>query len=146
MSINKIACCTDFSENAEAAFHMALEMAQKYQTSLTLIHVMPPPVNPMITDTEWVIPEEPRENLMLRLEERMQEEYGSQTPESVDLKLVVLDGHVSSEILTYLEDNPIDLVVVGSYGLSGMELVFFGSVAKRIAHKSPCSVMIARKT
>jgi universal stress protein A len=37
-------------------------------------------------------------------------------------------------------------VVMGSYGLSGMGLVVFGSVAKRITHKAPCSVMIVRKS
>ena len=37
-----------------------------------------------------------------------------------------------------------DLVVLGSYGLTGMGLVIFGSVAKRVARKAPCSVMIAR--
>jgi universal stress protein A len=51
---------------------------------------------------------------------------------------------VSSEILHYLEVEEIDLVIVGAYGLSGMELVLFGSVAKRIAHKAGCSVMIVR--
>jgi universal stress protein A len=35
--------------------------------------------------------------------------------------------------------------VVGAFGLSGMGLVLFGSVAKRISHKAPCSVMIVRR-
>ncbi|MBW1827345.1 MAG: universal stress protein, partial [Deltaproteobacteria bacterium] len=63
----------------------------------------------------------------------------------IEYDLVVLDGHVSTEILSYLEENQTDVVVMGSYGLSGMGLVVFGSVAKRITHKAPCSVMIVRK-
>ncbi|PQP33945.1 hypothetical protein C6A37_10315, partial [Desulfobacteraceae bacterium SEEP-SAG9] len=59
MSVKKIACCTDFSENAETAFVAALEMAEKYQAKLFVIHALPPVVNPMLTDTEWVVPEEP---------------------------------------------------------------------------------------
>jgi universal stress protein A len=38
-----------------------------------------------------------------------------------------------------------DLVILGAYGLPGVELVLFGSVAKRIAHKAPCSVLIIRE-
>ena len=39
MAIKKIACCTDFSDNAEAAFATALDMAEKYQAKLFVIHV-----------------------------------------------------------------------------------------------------------
>ena len=145
MSVKKIACCTDFSENAETAFGAALEMAEKYQAKLFVIHVLPPVVNPMLTDTEWVVPEEPITSILLKLEERMQQKYGNRIKVNVDYELAVLDGHVSSEILRYLEENHIDIVVMGSYGLSGMGLVFFGSVAKRLAHKAPCSVMIVRQ-
>ena len=48
------------------------------------------------------------------------------------------------ELLTFLEKNRIDLAVMGAYGLSGMGFVLFGSVAKRVVHKAPCSVMIVR--
>jgi universal stress protein A len=90
-------------------------------------------------------PGEPKKNLILKLEERMQQEYGERIGDKVDYQLIVLDGHVSSEILTFLNENPVDIVVMGSYGLSGMGLVFFGSVAKRISQKAPCSVMIVRE-
>ena len=144
MAEKQIVCCTDFSENAETAFITALEMAKKYPAKLLVIHVFPPVVNPMLTDMEWMPPEAPKKNLILNLEERMQQEYGDRIGDNVDYQLIVLDGHVSSEILTFLNENPVDIVVMGSYGLSGMGLVFFGSVAKRISYKAPCSVMIVR--
>ncbi len=75
----------------------------------------------------------------------MQEEYGAAMGEHINLDLVVLNGHASTEILQYLEENETDVVIMGSFGLSGMGLVVFGSVAKRITHKAPCSVMIIRK-
>jgi universal stress protein A len=70
--------------------------------------------------------------------------YGNRMKGLVDYRLIVLDGHVSTELINFLDDNPIDIVVLGAYGLSGMGLVIFGSVAKRVAHKAPCSVMIVR--
>jgi universal stress protein A len=145
MSIQRIACCTDFSENSEAAFVAALEMAEKYKARLDVLHVLPPVVNPILTDTEWVVPEEPITSLISKLEERMQQEYGNRIGRDVDFQLVVLDGHVSSEVITYLKENDTDVVIMGSYGLLGMGLVFFGSVAKRVAQKAPCSVMIVRR-
>jgi len=143
MAEKQIACCVDFSQNADAAFVTALEMAEKYQAKLLVVHVLPLVVNPILT-AEWVLPEEPRDNIIIELEKRMQKEYGDRIVDNVDYQLIVLDGHVSTEILTFLNENPVDIVVVGSYGLTGMGLVFFGSVAKRISYKAPCSVMIVR--
>jgi len=142
--IKKIACCTDFSENAEDAVITALDLAEKYKAKLFIIHVSPPVINYQVTDTEWMLPYEPEEPLMLELEKRMDREYGARIGEHADYKLVVLSGHISTEILSYLKEKNIDLAVMGSYGLSGMGLVFFGSVAKRVADKSPCSVLIVR--
>ncbi|MDI6688025.1 MAG: universal stress protein [Desulfobacterales bacterium] len=144
MSIKSIAFCTDFSTNAEAAFVQAFDLAKKYKAKLFLIHVLPPAINPLTTEIEWVLPIEHSSTLILNLEERMQQEYGSRLENKIDYKLVVLNGHVSSEILTFLEENSIDLAVMGAYGLSGVEFVLFGSVAKRVVHKAHCSVMIVR--
>jgi universal stress protein A len=145
MLIRKIAYCTDFSHNAEIAFEAALETAQKFDAKLTILHALPPVINPVLTDMEMMLPDESRESLVQKLEQKMRDVYGSRIPGNIAYQLVVLDGHVSSTILQYLTEHNIDLVILGAYGLSGVELVLFGSVAKRIAHKAPCSVLIIRE-
>ena len=144
MGVNQIVCCSDFSDHAEAAFQTALDLAQRYNAKLYVIHVLPPVVNPMLTDADLMMPEHPDENLVVSLNERMQEVYGNRIPEAIDVELVVRDGHVSTEIIRFIEETNADLAVVGAFGLSGMGLVLFGSVAKRVSHKAPCSVMIVR--
>lgn len=144
MPIQKIACCTDFSDNAEAAFTTALEMAAKYGAQLHVMHVLPPMVNPLLSDAEYVLDYPSETSMLPKLQERLEQEYGSRIGESVDSELVVLSGHVSSEILRYLEEKEIDLAILGAFGFSGMGLVLFGSVAKRVAQKALCSVMIVR--
>ena len=146
MTIKKIACCTDFSENAKEAVITAIEMAGKYKAQLSIVHVMPPVIYPMFAEAAMILSEEPKETLLAKVEEQMEKEYGSGIGEHIKYDLVVLNGHVSSEILIYLEENQTDVVVMGSFGLSSMGLVVFGSVTKRIAHKAPCSVMIVRKS
>ncbi|MGA6925136.1 MAG: universal stress protein [Desulfosarcina sp.] len=145
MAVKQIVCCSDFSEHSEVAFQTALDLAQCYRAKLYVVHVLPPMINPMLTDTELMLPERPDENLVVSLNERMQEVYGKRIPEKVACELVVRDGHVSTEIIRFIEETDADVAVVGAFGLSGMGLVLFGSVAKRISHKAPCSVMIVRK-
>jgi universal stress protein A len=86
----------------------------------------------------------PRDSVILKIEEQMQNRYGAQMPHEVDYELVVRDGHVSTEILEFVRTQSVDLVITGAYGLSGMGLVLFGSVAKRVAQKAACSVLIVR--
>ncbi len=145
MAIRTIACCTDFSDNAHRAVTEAIDMAARCNAKLFLLHVLPPLANPVLLDSGWMPPEMPREALTLKIEEQMQQRYGAQVPHEVDYELVVLDGHVSSEILGFIQTQAVDLVVTGAFGLSGMGLVLFGSVAKRVAQKAACSVMIVRE-
>jgi len=144
MSMKKIACCVDFSENSTAAFERALELAEKFQSKLYILHVLPPVFNPVLPDSEYVFPEQPKDVLIIKVEERLKQEYGSSVGEGRESNIVILDGHISSEIIRFLREEDIDLVVLGSYGASGMGLVLFGSVANRVSHKAPCSVMIVR--
>ena len=147
MKMETIVCCTDFSDNADKAVSAACDLARRYGAALLIVHVLPPVVNPVLTEAEWIPPEEtPRETLLMQIQERMQERYGEEASQGLKAQYVVLDGHVSTEILAFLEDRKVDLVVMGSYGLSGMGLVLFGSVTKRVSQKAPCSVMIVRAT
>ena len=51
-------------------------------------------------------------------------------------------GHAHERILEAAASERISLVVVGSRGLSGVRAL--GSVSERVAHRAPCSVLVAR--
>jgi universal stress protein A len=121
-------------------------MANRFSAHLTILHVLPPVAGPMVPESDHTEAMQPISALVLKLEERMQQEYGEKIDTALNYEIKVLKGHISTEILNFLASDAADLVVMGSYGLSGMGLVVFGSVAKRVAHKAPCSVMIIRKT
>jgi len=146
MNIQTIACCTDFSDNADKAVAASFDLARRLDAALFILHVLPPVVNPVLTEAEWMPPEDmPRDTMLMQIKERMQDRYGDSDTQGVAPQYVVLDGHVSTEILAFLEERRIDLVVLGSYGLSGMGLVLFGSVTKRVSQKAACSVIIVRE-
>ena len=60
MGVNQIVCCSDFSDHSEAAFQTALDLAQRYNAKLYVVHVLPPVVNPMLTDADLMLPEHER--------------------------------------------------------------------------------------
>jgi len=73
-----------------------------------------------------------------RLYEFMDEHF-SKFPST---KTVVVAGDASEEILNYIEDQHIDLVIMGTHGRKGMDKIIFGSVAERVLKASPVPVMV----
>ena len=54
----------------------------------------------------------------------------------------VVSGDASEEIIRYIQDNKIDLVIMGTHGRKGMDKVIFGSVAERVVKTAPVPVMV----
>ncbi len=57
---------------------------------------------------------------------------------------VLLAGDASEEILTYIREQQVDLVVAGSRGLSQVQSWLLGSVSRKLVHYAPCSVLVVR--
>ena len=58
-----------------------------------------------------------------------------------DLKSEVVTGDPSDMILDYITAEDIDLVVMGTHGRKGLNLILFGSVAERVVKMSPVPVL-----
>ena len=58
-----------------------------------------------------------------------------------NLKRAVVQGEIRKEIIRYLEQNRIDLVIMGSHGRKGLDKIIFGSVAQGVVQLSPAPVM-----
>jgi nucleotide-binding universal stress UspA family protein len=57
----------------------------------------------------------------------------------------LLQGDASTEILNYSKSNSIDIIAVGSRGLSEVKGWLLGSVSRKLVHYSPCSVLIVKR-
>lgn len=54
-------------------------------------------------------------------------------------------GRVPQEILAYVDENDIDVVVMGTAGRSGADRVLLGSVTERVVRTSPIPVVTVRR-
>ena len=57
---------------------------------------------------------------------------------------IVVEGIPGTEILTAIEQHQIDLVALGTKGLSGIKRFLLGSVSEWMLNEAPCSVLIVR--
>ncbi len=58
---------------------------------------------------------------------------------------LVLEGSTTNELLKLIKKNDIDLVIIGSRGLSGLsKIMALGSISRTISEISVCPVMVIR--
>ncbi len=145
--VKNIAFCTDFSDNADRAFLIAKDLAWRYGAVLHIVHVMVNfSVSPPIHATYMPIEYDPSfvEQVTEAARETIQTRYVSQLKEKQPFEIHLLSGYSASEIIRAAKESTIDLIVMGSHGLTGIAHVLFGSTADRVVRKAPCSVLTVR--
>jgi len=63
----------------------------------------------------------------------------------VEVESRVLKGHPAEKIVTFAEDNNIDMIIMGSLGKSGYERVLLGSVSEKVIRHAKIPVLIVRE-
>lgn len=64
---------------------------------------------------------------------------------NTELTTVVQEGRADRRIIRYAEEHDVDHIVLGSHGRRGFSRFLLGSVAERVARRSPGSVTIIRE-
>ena len=144
VSIKKIAFCTDFSENADQAFDMAFDLTLKYQAQLLVIHVVPPLVFPSPVMEDFISEQASlqfSEDAIQRAMEQIEKNYLGKTGDYKNTLVRVLSGHPASEILNFVQQENVDLVVMGTHGFTGLAHFFLGSTAEKVVRRADCSVL-----
>ena len=63
----------------------------------------------------------------------------------IEPKLVSLEGEPGPTIADYANNEPLDLLIMGSHGYGNFRAAVLGSVAMRIASQSSVPLLIIRK-
>jgi len=144
LRIDCILCPVDFSVFSARAYDYALSLARHYQGKLFLQHVIEwdLPVYAYYAPDSYLIEQvqQIREDASLQLQEfaRRPADYGS-PPE-----LIVQEGAPARTILCFRELQKVNLIVMGSHGLHGVDRVALGSVTEKVLRKASCSVLVVR--
>jgi nucleotide-binding universal stress UspA family protein len=116
----QILFATDFSDGAEPAGQVALDLARRTGAGLHVLHV---------TRHGW------EDEMAEVLRDHVQRFSG------VPVTAVVETGSAAERIVSYAERQGLDLVVLGTHGRTGFTRALLGSVAERVARTAHCPVM-----
>jgi len=148
--IKNILVPVDFSDTSEIALNEAIKLTGLFKAELFLIHVVEylnefngyfySVVPEIQTDLPQLLAFE--KTVELKIEEKKKEIYKKY---GIQAEVYVANGQVHSEIIQFSEKKKIDLIVMGTHGVSGYKELFLGSNAQRIVTLSDIPVLTIQK-
>lgn len=128
---------TDGSAGTDAAVERAIDLATAFDSTLHVQYVIE--TNAMTLDVGL-------DDLMANFEaigqEVVDDVYDQAVAAGVDrVERSVEDGSPHRRIVAYVDENDIDLVVMGTHGRTGIERHLLGSVTAKVVRMSPVPVL-----
>jgi len=148
--LQKILIATDGSKHSESASEAGIEMARLFQGSVTALNVVDPskvygPMGDMLSSK---LANELIEGVRSSL--RSQGEAAARRVEErarlagVLARSLVIEGNPADEIMKLAREENMDLIVLGSIGVTGLEKFLLGSVAEKVVRNSKVPVLVVR--
>jgi len=151
MAIRKILVAVDGSKPSVDASVQAIDISKRLNAEMTAIYVVSPDIRyNYLEDT--ITPRLPRalkDVMMIAMqtgEKHLDKVKQKAREKDVRVKTDVIIGisSVVKEIVEYAEKNKIDMIVIGSRGLSGIKKMLLGSVANGVVTYAHCPVLVAK--
>lgn len=140
----KILFPTDFSEGSAVAVPYVRDLAEKYGAMVYVLHVL----YDVAKASGWYVPTIDMEKfyaeLRISAEEEIKKFVSGNLDGLGDVESAVATGMPSDKIISFVEENGMDLVVMGTHGRSGINMVLFGSTAAKVVRHAPCPVLTVR--
>jgi nucleotide-binding universal stress UspA family protein len=140
----RIAVAVDGSPHANLALDYAIDLAHRYGGQLSVVAVSP--IQPV-----YVVPNEPfvagamPTSDLPRYQKIVEEAVARSEKAGVSAVTGLCEeGVVVDELLAFLESHPVDLLVIGSRGLSAARRLLLGSVSTAMVTHAPCPVLVVR--
>jgi nucleotide-binding universal stress UspA family protein len=115
---SQILAATDLSDSSEAALGVAAGYARALHAGLHIFHVF--------SSSEVAVT-------------RLLADAAAAVGPDVPVTVSGAGGDPAEEILRYAARHPVDLIVVGTHGRTGVSRMLIGSVAERVVRGAQCS-------
>ncbi len=137
----RILCPVDFSEISSSIVPYVKSLAEKYDADVHVLFVarlfkyFENIYVPAVSIRSF------EDNLCKGARKRLDEFVQEHLKEMPNVTAEVIPGDPSQEIIKYIENEGIDLVVIGTHGRKGLDHIVFGSVAEHVVKNSPVPVV-----
>jgi nucleotide-binding universal stress UspA family protein len=134
----------DFSPYSEKALRYGRTLAHLFDAKLHLLHVLDQPIHPTYYGLGNDVLIRLNPNVQQRSHEEMELLSAKMTPLNVSYQTHVKEGRAYSEIVRFVQEKEIDLIVMGTHGLSGLEHFLLGGTTEKVVRHAPCPVLTVK--
>ncbi|MCP4124951.1 MAG: universal stress protein [Bacteroidetes bacterium] len=144
--MKKILVPVDFSKCSDIALQQASRIAKVLSAEVHLYHVasLHPYWRDLSTSDKAAYKE--NEELASKIEENLLSRKSKLLSQGVEVKVSYNHGHVIENIIKYSTTNEVDLMVIGTHGMSGYKEWMIGSNAQKILRNVTCPVIAIKQT
>lgn len=139
--MNKILIAHDGSKLSDTALRTAVEIATKFNSSLTVLSVIPELYLTELSDMD-------RKKIMDALTEEtrisMEKIRVSLSGKPIESKTIIRQGPPAEKIIETAQKMKVDLIVTGSHGRHGARKFLMGSVSSKVVDHAHCPVLIVK--
>jgi nucleotide-binding universal stress UspA family protein len=140
ISVKNVLYATDFSATSEAALPYATGICRKFGSALHVAHVFSDASLLVTTGgVDYVSVETLYEDACAAAKGKIDRIIAGLR--GIPTRGYVRHGQVWKNLSTIVQENEIDLIVVGTHGRTGLGKLLLGSVAENILRHSPCPVL-----
>jgi nucleotide-binding universal stress UspA family protein len=143
MQIRRILVAVDFSEHSAAALEAAIGLAEQVGAEVHLLNSYPVYLG-AVTPYGVAVPESYDRECRAAAQRELQGWARKVAGAGMRVETKVSALPPAEAVARYVEENAIDLVVIGSRGLSGLKHWVLGSVAERVLHSCSCPVLTVK--
>lgn len=145
VAVKKILAAIDRSKYKEKIIAYAISLGKAWGAEVTAIHVIDPGrgvPGGRVKEKEKQREEDaerPAEDLLIEAELQAKKE-------GINLRKEIVEQFdtVEKAIIDYAQKNNIDVILIGTTGMSAAEEIFLGSVANNVIHHAHCPVFAIR--
>lgn len=144
MLFRNILVPSDLSNKSFHAFKIALDMAKKYDSKITILTCI------QVDTWHHKFYDSRADAELLKNQKKVVTTYIEKLEKlanksNISIKSQILRSvSVVKDITTYAKSHKFDLIVMGSHGRTGMDKLILGSVANGVLQKSSCPVLIIK--
>ena len=140
LTIENILFPTDFTPRAEDAFSHAVHLAHRHDARIHVFNVVTPDEADQTNPMDYLPLEESGGALVLTAKDV--DLPGPPQPKmNVEIVYRKMEGvSPAKEIVEYVPEHDIDLVVMGTHGRQGIDRLLSGSVSEEVVRQSTCPV------
>lgn len=138
IDFSRILVCINGSKHSLEAAQRALDLAMSYGSTVHMLTVVDIPLDKSL---RYGVLKEARRKALTTLQGLAEQGRKLEVKVVTELR----DGTPYKNIVTYAEENDIQLTVLGSYSRTALERMFFGSIVERVAALSTCPTLIVKK-